>query len=68
MDKENALDLIWEARYPESYELKHYSQEHSDIIDSIDNEEELLDDFDDWKEQQDLFFEKVQDLNYWSSL
>lgn len=68
MDKENALDLIWEARYPESYELKDYSQEHSDIIDSIDNEEELLDDFDDWKEQQDLLLEKVLDRIYWSCL
>lgn len=68
MDKENALDLIWEARHPESYELKDYSQEHSDIIDSIDNEEELLDDFDDWKEQQDLLLEKVLDRIYWSSL
>lgn len=68
MDKENALDLIWEARHPDSYELEAYSQEHSDTIDRIDNEEELLDDFDYWKEHNDLFFEKVQDQNYWSSL
>lgn len=68
MDKENALDLIWEARDLEYYELTEYIQEHSDIIDSIDNEEELLDDFDDWKEQQDLLLEKVLDRIYWSSL
>lgn len=68
MNKENALDMIRKARHPESYELEDYSQEHSDTIDRIDNEEELLDDFDYWKEHNDLFFEKVQDQNYWSSL
>lgn len=68
MDKENALDMIREARDPESYELQGYSEERGDAIDNIDNEEDLLDDFDGWKERNDLFFEKVQDQNYWSSL
>lgn len=68
MDKKNALDMIRKARHPDSYELEGYSQEHSYAIDNIDNEEELLDDFDEWQEQNNLFFEKVQDQNYWSSL
>lgn len=68
MDKENALDIIWKARHPESYELQSYGEEHGDDIGNMDDEEKLLDDFDEWKEQNDLFFEKVQDQNYWSSL
>lgn len=68
MDKENALDIIRKARHPESHELQGYGEEHGDAIGNMDNEEKLLDDFDEWKEQNDLFFEKVQDQNYWSSL
>lgn len=68
MDKENALDTIWAARHPESLELQGYAEEHGDTIDNIDNEEDLLDDFDGWKEQNNLFFKKVQDQNYWASL
>ena len=68
MDKENALDIIRKARHPESYELQSYGEEHGDAIGNMDDEEKLLDDFDEWKEQNDLFFEKVQDQNYWSSL
>lgn len=68
MNRENALDMIRETRHPESYELEGYDEERGDTINGIDNEEELLDDFDDWKERNELFFEKVQDQNYWSSL
>lgn len=68
MDKGNALDMIRTARHPEPHELQGYAEEHGDTIDNIDNEEDLLDDFDGWKEQNDLFFEKVQDQNYWASL
>jgi len=68
MDKENALDIIRKARHPESYELQSYGEEHGDAIGNMDDEEKLLADFDEWKEQNDLFFEKVQDQNYWSSL
>lgn len=68
MDKENALDIIRKARHPELHELQGYCEEHGDAIDNMNNEEELLDDFDEWKEQNDLFYEKVQDQNYWSSL
>lgn len=68
MDKENVLDIIRKARHPESYELQSYGEEHGDAIGNMDDEEKLLDDFDEWKEQNDLFFEKVQDQNYWSSL
>ena len=68
MDKENVLDMIRAARHPESYELQDYAEEQSDTIDNIDNEEDLLDDFDGWKEHDDLFFEKVKDQNYWASL
>ena len=68
MNKESALDIIREARFPESYELEGYGEECNDVIDGIDNEEELLEDFDEWKERNELFFKKVQDQNYWSSL
>lgn len=68
MNRENVLDILQKARHPETYELQCYSEERSDTIDNIGNEEELLDDFDKWKERNDLFFEKVQDQNYWSSL
>jgi hypothetical protein len=68
MDKENALDMIRVARHPESHELQGYAEEQGDTIDNIDNEEDLLDDFDGWKERNDLFFDKVQDQNYWASL
>lgn len=68
MNKENALDMIRKARHPEPYELEGYGEEHGDVINEIDNEEDLLDDFDEWKKQNDLFFEKVQDQNYWSSI
>lgn len=68
MDKENALDMIRTARHPEPHELQAYVEEHHDTIGNIDNEKELLDDFDEWKERNDLFFEKVQDQNYWASL
>lgn len=68
MDKENVLDIIRKARHPESYELQSYGEEHGDAIGNMDDEEKLLDDFDEWKKQNDLFFEKVQDQNYWSSL
>ncbi len=60
--------MIRNARHPEPYELKSYGEEHGDAINEIDNEEDLLDDFDEWKERNDLFFEKVQDQNYWSSI
>lgn len=68
MNRENALDMIRNARHPKPYELEGYSEEHGDAINEIDNEEDLLDDFDEWKERNDLFFEKVQDQNYWSSI
>lgn len=68
MDKDSALGIIRVERHPEPHELESYSEERGDTIDCIDNEEELLDDFDEWKERNDLFFERVQDQNYWSSL
>lgn len=68
MNRENVLDILQKVRHPEAYELQCYSEERGDTIDNIGNEEELLDDFDKWKERNDLFFEKVQDQNYWSSL
>lgn len=61
MDKENALDIIREARHPESHELQGYGEEHGDAIGNMDNEEKLLDDFDEWKEQNELTKQYIYD-------
>lgn len=68
MDIEIAKEIIRGTRNPEGFELEGYLRERADALQEIKDGEELLDDFNRWKERNDLFFEKVQDRNYWSSL
>lgn len=67
MDRENALELIRENRLLEEDELITYEDERISEISSFQSEEELLDDFDRWLENE-RFYKKVQDNNRWASL
>lgn len=67
MDRENALELIRENRLLEEDELITYEDERISEISSFQSEEELLEDFDRWLENE-RFYKKVQDNNRWASL
>lgn len=67
MNRENALELIRENRLLEEDELVAYEDERISEISSFQSEEELLDDFDRWLENE-RFYKKVQDNNRWASL
>lgn len=68
MDISEMEDVIREHRHPEIYELETYINERLESVESLQTEEEILDDFDEWLEQSDLYYEKIRDQNYWSSL
>lgn len=68
MDISEMEDVIREYRHPEIYELEAYINERFESVESLQTEEEILDDFDEWLEQSDLYYEKIRDQNYWSSL
>lgn len=67
MDKETAEGIIRENRYPSGYDIQDYLSDNEDTVLSLEDETELLDDFDLWKERSDLELEKIIDRNYWSS-
>lgn len=67
MDRENALELIRENRLLEEDELITYEDERISEISSFQSEEELLENFDRWLENE-RFYKKVQDNNRWASL
>jgi hypothetical protein len=60
--------LIEVNRNCETCELEQYKKERRKIFCQFTTAEEFLEDFDSWKEQQDLEIEKVLDSNYRSSI
>lgn len=68
MDRELALEIIRERCYPEAHELPAYQNERRNEIDRFQTEEEVVEDFELWKEHTDLEYEKIMDRNYWASI
>jgi hypothetical protein len=63
------LSIIEENRQCEDYELELYKGGLlKNTSFQFGSAEEILDDFDMWKEQSDLGCEKIFDANRWSSL
>jgi hypothetical protein len=69
MDTEEICRQIIHAdRSCEKYEWEQYENERRSVFPQLDSTKKILQDFDTWKEQSDLEYEKIQDANYYSSL
>ena len=67
MDRNLALNIIREQRIPDGQELQTYKTELLHEFGGFQNEEEQLDDFDRWLEDEH-FYKRMQEINHWSSL
>ncbi|MDR3266000.1 MAG: hypothetical protein LBT24_00305 [Tannerella sp.] len=69
MDTEEICrQIIHVDRSCEKYEWEQYKNERRSVFPQLDSTEKILQDFDDWKGQSALEYEKIQDANYWASL
>ncbi|MDR2005301.1 MAG: hypothetical protein LBQ74_19945 [Prevotella sp.] len=66
-DENQIREIIETNRECEEYEITNYIESLEKLgIMEFCSEEEILDDFDEWKEQEDIAYQKSMDINYWS--
>ncbi|KAA6302823.1 MAG: hypothetical protein EZS26_000993 [Candidatus Ordinivivax streblomastigis] len=66
--EEEILSIIGNNRQSENYEREKYKEEQGELFFQFESIEDILRDFDEWKEQYDLEVDKIIDANFWSAL
>lgn len=66
--REHIEKVIRENRHPESYELDRFIDDKLESIADNAPDDDILTQFDEWLEEADLYYEKIRDQNYWSSI
>lgn len=68
MDTNEVIEIIQAERSCSTFDLEQYAADNNESFPDFETGEDILDDFDRWKEQSDLSWEKFQDMQYYSSL
>jgi hypothetical protein len=68
MNTDEVTGIIQAERNCSEFDLEQYVAGNNESFPDFETGEDVLDDFDRWKEQSDLAWEKFQDTQYYSSL
>ena len=67
-DPDVVISILKHQLNPVVSDLEQYRKECGNIFDSFETVDDILSDFNYWKEQNEIIFQKIQDANYYSSL
>ena len=68
MEKEKVNAILKNVDEINSNEVERYIESLPDDCEYLTSEEEIIDDFQHWKEQDDIETEKILDRNYWAQM
>ncbi len=68
MLEDEIIEIIQVERNCSDFDLEQYVTDNCGSFPDFETEDDVLDDFDKWKEQSDLEWEKFQNMQYYSSL
>ena len=68
MTKDKIVEILQRERNCSDFDLEQYVADNKDYFQNFETDENVLDDFDLWREQSDLAIEKIMDADYWASV
>lgn len=67
MERNEALEVIRGERAPRDYELESFENDFRDRFEEFSDSADLLEAFDDWLDNADLYYEKLRAEQYMES-
>lgn len=67
MERNEALEIIRRERFPRDYELESFENDFWDRFEEFSNSTDLLEAFDNWLDDVDLYYERLRAEQYMES-
>ena len=68
MSENEIIEILQSERNCLKSDLEQYVDDNKGLFQNFKTKEDVLDDFDQWREQSDIITEKIIDANYWTSV